>query len=376
MTAASPDPIDSGGQFNSLALDSAGDPVVSHYIDVDSSLNVVGDLVLSHCDDPACSPGGDVTNTVDSTGDVGKYTSIVLDAGGFPVISYYDVTNTSLKVAHCNDASCAGNDESINTVDNAADVGQFTSIALDANGFPVISYYDATGANLKVAHCNDANCAAGGDSVVTADSSANDVGQSTSLAMTGGIPTVAYYDTTAQNVRVLRCGTSNCTSGTPNTVASTVGVDPQNDSLALDASGFPVVSYLDDQGFVAVSHCNDAACAPGGDTTNELIDPNGGVTFPAYTSIVLDTSGFPVVSYFDPIANVLRVGRCLDANCVSSVVSTADNVGGSTGAFSSIVLDGAGNPIISSFDNVFSDLVITRCADPFCNPRRIRSVNG
>ena len=199
---------------------------------------------------------------------------------------------------------------------------------------------------------------------------------SSSLAMFAGNPTIAYYDTTAQNVRVLRCGNANCTSGTPNTVANTLGVDEQNDSLALDGNGLPVVSYLADTGFVAVTHCNDAACAPGGDSTNELIDLNGGVTFPAYTSIVLDSSGFPVVSYFDPVANVLRVGRCLDADCVTSVVSTADNVGGSTGAFSSIVLDSAGIPIISSFDNVAYDLVITRCADTFCNPRRIRSVNG
>jgi hypothetical protein len=194
--------------------------------------------------------------------------------------------------------------------------------------------------------------------------------------MTAGIPTIAYYDTTNQNVRLLRCGNANCTSGTPNTVANTAGVDPQNDSLALDASGFPVVSYLDDLGFVAVTHCNDLACATGGDTTHELTDPNGGVGAPAYTSIVLDSSGFPVVSFFDPTADLLRVGRCLDANCAASVVSTADNVGGSTGAFSSIVLDSAGIPIISSFDNIFSDLVITRCADPFCNPRRIRSING
>ncbi len=91
---------------------------------------------------------------------------------------------------------------------------------------------------------------------------------------------------------------------------------------------------------------------------------------------MLDSDGFPVVSYYDLLADTLRVGRCLDADCVTSVVSTADNVGGSTGAFSSIVLDSAGNPIIASYDDVFLDLVITRCADPFCNPRRIRSING
>ena len=37
--------------------------------------------------------------TVDSTGDVGEYTSIAIGADKLPVISYRDVTNTDLKVA-------------------------------------------------------------------------------------------------------------------------------------------------------------------------------------------------------------------------------------------------------------------------------------
>ena len=171
MTAAAPDAVDSSGQYNSIVLDGAGNPVVSHY-----DRPKVGDLVVTHCNDPACAPGGDVTNTVDSTGDVGQYTSLVLDGSGFPVISYYDVTNSSLKFAHCNDANCAGGNETINTVDNTAnDTGQYTSLALEASGFPVISYYDGTDGNLKVAHCNDANCSRW-PSDHRRHASANDVG--------------------------------------------------------------------------------------------------------------------------------------------------------------------------------------------------------
>ena len=48
----------------------------------------------------------------------------------------------------------------------------------------------------------------------------------------------------------------------------------------------------------------------------------------------------------------------------------------SNGAYSSIALDSIGNPIISSYDNMNFDLVITRCVEPFCNPRRIRSINA
>ena len=81
-------------------------------------------------------------NTIDSAGDVGSSTSIAIGADGFPVISYYDVTNTALKVAKCLDASCSA--ATLNTPDNTAAVGQYTSIAIGADGFPVISYRDVT----------------------------------------------------------------------------------------------------------------------------------------------------------------------------------------------------------------------------------------
>ncbi len=371
MTAAAPDALNSSGEFSSIALDSVGNPVISHF---DAG---TGDLVLTHCDDPACAPGGDVTNTVDpSVNTVGLYTSLVLDGSDNPVISYYDLDSGDLKVAHCNDVDCdPAVAEAINTVDSAGDVGMYSSLALDGSGNPVISYYDLDLGDLKVAHCTVDDCSA---ATVNAVDSAGNTGLFTSIAMFGGLPTVSYYDLDNESVRLKRCANLTCTpDGVGNSVANTAGIADQWLSLVLDASGFPVISYLDEFGFVTVARCDDVACVGDGPGT-QLTYFASGSPDPAYTSIALD-GDIPVVSFYGFSDNTLRVGRCLDADCATSVVSVADNfVGGfgSSGAFSSLVLTSGGNPIISSYDDSNLDLVVTHCVDPTCNPRRIRSING
>ncbi len=150
------------GSYNSLVLDSAGNPVISYY-DSDNK-----DLKVAHCDDTDCAGGGDTFAPVESAGIVAGATSLVLDGAGNPVISYF---GRGLKVAHCNDASCNAGGDSVATVDDSnALVGEHTSLVLDVAGNPVISYYDFTNRDLKLAHCNDANCTGGDESVVTVDS--------------------------------------------------------------------------------------------------------------------------------------------------------------------------------------------------------------
>ena len=87
--------------------------------------------------------------TVDSTGDVGELTSMALDSNGYPHISYSDITKRYLKYA-----KWTGSAWSNETVDSDGNVGGGSSIALDSNGHPHISYYDITNHDIKYAKWN------------------------------------------------------------------------------------------------------------------------------------------------------------------------------------------------------------------------------
>ena len=89
------------------------------------------------------------TETIDSEGIVGSYTSIAVSRGGTVFISYYDMTNTNLKYI----SNISGLWESTTVDESTGDVGMYSSIALDNTGNAKvgISYYDAINKYLKYA---------------------------------------------------------------------------------------------------------------------------------------------------------------------------------------------------------------------------------
>jgi hypothetical protein len=74
------------------------------------------------------------TTTID-TGGVGKWTSLALDSQGHPFISYQDSNKNNLKMANF-----SGVEWSTQTVDSNNGTGEYTSIAIDSNDYPLISY--------------------------------------------------------------------------------------------------------------------------------------------------------------------------------------------------------------------------------------------
>lgn len=357
-------PTDSESE-TSIAIGSDGLPVIAYYDYGAAGLNVV------KCNDSACAGGDETISTVDDPS-VGRFASIAIGADGLPVISYQDLAASNLKVAKCNDPACSGGDETITTVDDTAnDVGRFTSIAIGADGLPVIGYLDDTALSLKVAKCNDAACAGGDETITTVDDPANSVGYFASIAIgADGVPVVSYLDLSAIALKVAKCNDPACAGGDE----AITTVDASGDvgyysSLAIGADGLPVISYADiTTGVLKVAKCNDLACA-GGDETIRTVDSSMNVG--SDTSIAIGADGLPVISYRDFGASTLKVAKCNDPACADgdTTITTVDDPENSVGTHTSIAIGADGLPVISYNDSPFSgvgSLRVAKCLRASC----------
>jgi hypothetical protein len=316
-----------------------------------------------------CEPmaGASVITTVDNAGLVGSYSSIAIGVDGLPVISYYDGTLGDLKVAHCGNSACSAAN-TVTMVDNSASiVGLYTSIAIGFDGFPVISYRDQPGHALKVAHCGNAACTAG-NTLTTVDAPGNDVGLYTSIAIgNDGFPIVSYYDQTATALKVAHCGNASCTAGNTVTVVDDTGNVGQYTSIAITPGGFPVIAYYEQTPPLSlkVARCGNAACTTGNVITT-VDDPANQVG--EYTSIAIGGDGFPVISYTDVTAGALKVLDCANLNCTAgNTITTVDDPADSVGQYTSIAVGTDGLPIVSHFDATAGALRVAHCGIADCS---------
>jgi len=341
------DSADDVGGYSSIAIGSNGYPVISYFDSTNSALKVAA------CTNAGCAVAPTIS-TIDSADDVGGFTSIAIGDNGYPVISYYDYTNTALKVAACTNAGCTVT-PTISTIDSVDVVGSESSIAIGDNGYPVISYYDSTNSALKVAACTNADCTLT-PSITTVDSDGI-VGRYSSIAIgDNGYPVISYWDNTSGHLKVAACTTADC-SGTPTiTTVDSDGLVGQFTSIAIGDNGYPVISYEDTSSWpnihLKVAACTTTDCT--GTPTITTVDSIGGAG--RYSSIAIGDNGYPVISYYDVTNSALKVAACTTTDCTGTPTIMTVDSDGTVGEYTSIAIDDNGTPIISYLDSANNDL--------------------
>ncbi len=329
-------------------------------------------------------------STVDTKDNVGQYTSIAVTSGGAPHISYYDVTNANLKYAKKD-----GGNWATTTIVTGGDVGKYTSIALDSSNRPVISFHDATGGEIWMAAYNgqtwgtllvsgedytglytslalDKNnntymsffdggigrlkyAAQNGSAIwlIYNVVDVSDAGMFPSLAFDqDGHAHISYFDDTRDNLMYAYWNNGWQVS----TVDANGDVGIYND-LALDSNGDPRIAYYDSSrgcvkyAFWTVDHwaIEDVDCKPAGKSPRGL-----------YTSLALDSSNRPFISYYDSDNGSLKLAYW-ESGWVPMLVDNGSNNGvDKVGLYTSIAIDSANNIHISYYDETDKQLMYAR----------------
>jgi PKD repeat protein len=207
--------------------------------------------------------------------------ALALDPDGRPQISYYEALNGNLRVARYDGTAWI-----TETVDSTGDVGQYSSLALYTADNRHVVYYDATNGNLNYGWYDGTTWWYG------PLDTAGDVGKYTSLDLdAGGLPHFSYYDATHGD---LRYGYYNGSSWVTETVDSAGDVGLYT-SLELDAAGRPHIAYHEYDGsryLLKYAHYDGTAWLI--EVVRTVYGSEGD---PPSADLALDAAGRPYIAY-------------------------------------------------------------------------------
>jgi hypothetical protein len=316
------------GQYSSIGLGNNG----IHVSHVDSSSSISWDLLYSHSNDGISW----TTSTIDSTEDVGIYTSIAvvkqeqLGNNDQIHISYNDNTNHDLKYAYFDGISWT-----TSTIDSTGDVGRETSIAIDSNEGIHISYLDATSSisTLKYAYFDGLSW-----STSTIDSSC---GYQSSIAVDSNDEIhISCYDGVNWNLKHFYFDGSSWAS----TTIDSNGDVGKSSSIAVDSNDEIHISYEDyTNKSLKYAHFDGLSW-----TTSTIDSPgNGGVGM--YTSIAIDSNDEIHISYKNATDGGLTSLQYAHFNGDSWTITTIENT--TSGDYTSIAVDSLDQVHISYQEN-------------------------
>ncbi len=284
--------------------------------------------------------------TVDDIYDdwVGRWTSLALDSLDRPRISYtYGWGSWPVFYSYLKYAQWTGSSWQFQVVADTGSVGWGTSLALDSNDSPHISYnyYYYRSPTDQLSFLRYAKWTGNNWQISTVSTYDSHL----SLALdNGNIPHIAHNE-------YGKLSYSSWTGSEWQTQDVDFGGDGigKENSLTLDRNGNPHISYWDETN-------GDLKYArwTGGVWQVQTVDWTGNVG--RYTSLALDSNNNPHISYYDVTNGDLKYARW--AGSIWQI-QTVDAVG-DVGQYTSLELDGNGNPHISYYDGTNGDLKYAR----------------
>jgi len=271
-----------------------------------------------------------VIDKIDWAPPVGQFTSISLDSKNNPHVSYSSSEkgddDTMLKYVFWNMTEWE-----IEYVDWSANVGRSSTIAIDENDLPHISYLDAANSDVKYAHWNGSDW-----KKETVSTSPVGGGFFNSLALdSDNLPHICY---STDSIKYAKWDGDDWNIET---------IEPRTSlgySLALDSDDFAHISYCD-------YHSEELIYAKWTGLTWNIstIDSEGEIA--GYTSLAVDSYDNPHICYYD-----LSNGDIIYTkwNGASWNKLTVDSCG--VGDEISLALDDDDNPHISYYDGTNKDL--------------------
>lgn len=295
------------------------------------------------CDPIASVP---ISTTLDSTGDVGVNTSIAIGADGVPIIAHRDLNNVGVRLTHCGNPACT---TAASVAVGSTGVGSQTAIAIGTDGRALVAYAEGSTGDLGVSHCSDVLCSSATSATFAAPGLD---GYLASIAIgSDGLGIVAHYDNTSARVRVTHCANQLCSSGATVTPLAAFASSP---SLAIAASGLPAFSYQTATE-VRLAFCADVACTTA--STVPLAAAPGG---PNATRLTFGTTGRPVVAWTDDDGNT-GLTLCTDALCTAPVTRSLIEL-----SSVAVALGGEGLPVVAGHDPFQGNAVVIHCNDATC----------
>ncbi len=347
----------------SLAIGSDGLPVIA-FNGNNNNLQVL------HCGSSNCNSTGNNITTVDAIGNIQANPVMAIGTDGLPIIVYLeDAAGYNFKVVKCGNVACSEGNNVTTVVSGAPSAGN-RDIAIGSDGLPVIAYNNASGDDINVLKCGNAACSAG-NTEVNVDTTGN-IGNAVHMAIApDGLPIISYHDEGLRSLRVVKCGNINCSASNTITTLSASGTQTDGasfSSIAIGSDGLPIIAYVNDttESLILIK-CGNAACSTG--NTNVTVDGIGnmGGNIGRHNSIAIGIDGLPLISYYNNSNGTLKVVKCGNLNCSSGNIITTVDAENNTGRFTSIVVDSDGLPIISYYDAARGRMKVLKCANTACS---------